>query len=131
MPKPARALSSLLLLTAVALAAAPPAGAHPQAGAAWKLVVRATYEKYTPSTKTITYTSRKGTYEATWIGVKHYRIRGTISGRKLTGTFRTRQQVGRARYKAVGSGRLGDRAVTIGGGGPNHLRSAKLVLRDP
>ena len=131
MPKPARCLSSLLLLTAVALAAAPPAGARPATGAAWKLVVRATYERYTASTKTITYTSRKGTYAATWIGVKHYRIRGTIAGKRLTGTFRTRQAEGSARYKATGSGRFGAREVRIGGGGPNNLRTAKLVLRDP
>jgi hypothetical protein len=119
-----RCLASLLTLTAVLLAA-------PAHASAWKLVVRATYEQYTASTRTITYQSSKGTYSATWIGPKQYRLRGTIAGKRLTGTFRTRQRPGDSRYKATGSGRLGDRSVRIGGGGPNNLRTAKLVLRDP
>ena len=77
---------------------APPAGAE----SASKIVVRATYESYAPSTKTITYSSSKGTYSATWIGVRHYRLRGTINGRRLTGTFRTRQRPGGTRYLGHG-----------------------------
>ena len=120
-----RCLSLLLTTTALMVAAAPPAGAE----SASKIVVRATYESYAPSTKTITYSSSKGTYSATWIGVRHYRLRGTISGQRLTGTIRTRQRPGGTRYRATGSGRLGAREVTIGGGGPNNLRTAKLVLK--
>jgi hypothetical protein len=115
----------LILMTAtLMLATAPAAAAQPES--AWKLVVKAKFKSL--EGKTITYTSPKGTYSATWIGVKHYRLRGTIDGRKLTGTIRTRQRASRTHYKATGSGRLGNRRVTIGGGGPNNLRTATLIL---
>jgi hypothetical protein len=121
-----RSVPLLLTSTALLLVAAPSAAAQPASESAWKLVVKAKFKSF--SGKTITYTSRKGTYSATWIGVRHYRLRGTITGRRLTGTIRTRQRANRTHYKAKGSGRLGDRKVTIGGGGPNNLRTATLIL---
>jgi hypothetical protein len=120
-----RPVPLLLLSATLMLVGAPEAAARPES--AWKLVVKAKFKSY--SGKTITYTSRKGTYSATWIGVRHYRLRGTITGRRLTGTIRTRQRASRTHYKATGSGRLGDRKVKIGGGGPNNLRTATLILR--
>ena len=124
-----RCLSWLSMTTALMVAAVPPGGADRATASAWKIVVRAKFKSYAPSTKTITYTSSKGTYSATWIGVRRYRLRGTISGRRLKGTIRTRQRPGGTRYGARGSGQLGARRVTISGGGPNNLRTAKLVLR--
>lgn len=124
-----RSLSSLLMTTALMVAATPPPAAEPATASAGSIFVRAKFESYAPSTKTITYTSSKGTYSATWIGVRRYRLRGTISGRRLRGTIRTRPRPGGTRYAARGSGHLGPRRVTISGGGPNNLRTAKLVLR--
>lgn len=120
-----RTVPPLLMSATLLLAAAPAAAAQPES--AWKLVVKAKFKSL--KGKTITYTSSKGTYSATWIGVRHYRLSGTITGRKLTGTFRTRQRASRTHYKATGSGRLGSRKVKIGGGGPNNLRTATLILR--
>jgi hypothetical protein len=116
----------LLMSTALVLAAAPCAAAQPASDSAWKLVVRAKFKSY--SGKTITYSSPKGTYSATWIGTRHYRLSGTITGRRFTGEIRTRQRASRTHYKATGSGRLGNREVRIRGGGPNNLRTAKLIL---
>lgn len=92
-----------------------------------KVVVRGKYKSL--AGKTITYTSSKGTFSATWIGAQHYRLRGTITGRKLTGSFRTRQARSGDRFIARGSGRLGGRKVKIRGGGPNSLRTTTLILR--
>lgn len=78
---------------------------------------------------TATYTSSRGAFTATWIGKRRYRIAGRISGRTLSGTFKTRQTSSRKRYRASGSGKLGRRAVRISGGGPNDLSRATLVLR--
>ena len=78
---------------------------------------------------TVTYGSAKGTYRATWIGIRRYRLQGTINGRRLRGTIRTRQTASRDSYLARGSGRLGARRVRISGRGPNTLRTATLILR--
>ncbi|WP_187368728.1 hypothetical protein [Baekduia soli] len=78
---------------------------------------------------TATYTSSRGTFAATWIGKRHYRLTGRIGGRALSGTFRTRQASGGTRYVASGSGRLGSRPVRISGGGPDDLSRATLILR--
>jgi len=91
-----------------------------------RIVVHATFKSM--KGLTITYTSTKGTYSATWIGVRHYRLSGTIAGRRLTGTIRTHQSADGKTYAAHGSGKLGGRAVRIGGGGPTTLKSATLIL---
>lgn len=122
----------LLLTLALSVTAVPsPVAAHAQSRAAeaaeWKLVVRGTFKAL--SGKTITYTSSKGTYTARWIGVRRYRLKGTITGRRLTGTIRTHQAESGTRYKARGSGKLGARTVKIRGGGSNNLRTSTLILR--
>jgi hypothetical protein len=118
------------LLVAAALAVqAGPAAARVPAQAASKIVVRAKFKSYSAATMTITYSSAKGTYSATRIGLRRYRLRGTINGRRLRGKIRTRQAASRDRYLASGSGRLGARRVRISGGGPNTLRTATLILR--
>jgi hypothetical protein len=123
-----RPVPLLLTATACMVAALPSAAAETRASAS-EIVVRATFESYSPSTRTITYSSPKGTYSAKWIGVRRYRLSGTITGRRFTGTIRTRQRRSGTHYRAKGTGRLGGRRVTIGGGGPNNLRTARLVLR--
>ena len=123
-------LRGVLLLTgALALVAPVTAMGGEGTSSGQRIVVRATFESYSQKTKTITYSSSKGEYSATWIGVRRYRLRGTITGRRFTGTIRTRQRADGEQYRATGSGRLGGRRVRIGGGGPNNLRSAKLILR--
>ena len=97
--------------------------------AASKIVVRAKFKSYSAGTKTITYSSAKGTYSATLIGTRRYRLHGTINGRHLRGRIRTRQAASGDRYVARGTGRLGGRRVRISGGGPNSLRTATLILR--
>lgn len=124
-----RWLPLLLMPTALIVVAPPAATGEREPSSAQKIVVRASFKEYSPSTKTITYSSPKGEYSATWIGVRRYRLRGTITGRRFRGTIRTRQRADGERYRAKGSGRLGTRRVRIGGGGPNNLRTATLILR--
>jgi hypothetical protein len=126
MPRP---VPLLLATTALMVGGTPSVALERGVPAAAKIVVRAKFERYSPSTKTITYSSRKGTYSATWIGVRRYRLSGTITGLELRGTIRTLQRASGTHYRARGSGRLGGRRVTISGGGPNNLRTARLVLR--
>ena len=95
--------------------------------AASKVVVHGTLKKM--QWPTATYRSSHGTFTAKWIGPKHYRLRGRIDGKRLTGTFRTRQNSSGTAYLARGRGRLGGRSVRISGGGPNDLTRTKLVLR--
>jgi hypothetical protein len=78
---------------------------------------------------TATYASGRGTFTATWIGRRHYRLAGRIDGQRLTGSFRTRQAAGGDSYRVSGSGTLGGRSVHITGAGPNDLSRATLVLR--
>jgi hypothetical protein len=127
--KKAMRLVPLLLAAALAVPAGAAAADMPARTAASKIVVRAKFKGYSPATMTITYTSTKGTYSATRIGIRRYRLRGTINGRRLRGRIRTRQAAGRNRYVARGTGRLGRRKVRISGGGPNTLRTATLILR--
>jgi hypothetical protein len=96
--------------------------------AARKIVVHGTFRSLSKNQRTITYVARNGTYSATWIGVRHYRVKGTINGRRLTGAFRTHQASRGDRYVAKGSGTLGGRRVKIAGGGPNNLKTSTLVL---
>jgi hypothetical protein len=77
---------------------------------------------------TAAFTSSRGTFAATWIGRRHYRVSGRIDGQRLTGSFRTRQTPGGDSYRANGAGKLGGRSVRISGGGPNDLSRATLVL---
>jgi hypothetical protein len=123
------AMRLVSLLVAAALAVAIPVAAQAHTRAASKIVVRATFKSYSAATMTITYSSARGTYSATRIGARRYRLRGTINGRRLRGRIRTRQARTRDRYIAKGRGRLGGRTVRISGGGPNTLRTATLVLR--
>jgi hypothetical protein len=116
MRRPLVALLAVVLL----LALAAPAGAA--------IVVKGRFKAFSQATMTITYTSAKGTYRAKLIGTRHYRIAGRINGKRLRGSFRTRLVKG-GRYAASGSGRLGSRRVRIGGGGPNTLKTSRLVLR--
>lgn len=118
----------IMLLTAVLAVPAAPVAARVPAEAAAKIVVRAKFESYSAATMTIIYSSTKGTYSATRIGTRRYRLRGTINGRRLRGRIRTRQAASRDRYVARGTGRLGGRKVRISGGGPNNLRTATLIL---
>jgi hypothetical protein len=120
-------LMPVLLIAAVAVPAMP---ARP-AGAAGKIVVRGTFKRLSKDKLTITYSSPKGPYSATWIAVRRYRLRGTITGRRLTGRIRTSQASSGTRYVARGYGRLGSRRVRITGGGPNTLRTATLILTWP
>lgn len=124
-----RPLPLFLMATALIVVAPPAAAGERARSSAQKIVVRAHFESYSASTRTITYSSPKGSYSATWIGVRRYRLRGTITGRRFRGTIRTRQRADRTHYRATGSGRLGSRRVRIGGGGPNNLRTATLILR--
>lgn len=96
--------------------------------AAGKVVVHGTFKSLSKDNRTITYVARNGTYSATWIGVRHYRVKGTVNGRRLTGAFRTHQAGSGNRYVAKGSGTLGGRHVKISGGGPNSLKTSTLVL---
>jgi hypothetical protein len=96
--------------------------------AARKIVVHGQFRSLSKDKRTITYIARNGTYSATWIGVRHYRLKGKIGGRRLTGTMRTHQARSGDRYIAKGSGRLGSRRVRITGGGPNNLKTSTLVL---
>jgi hypothetical protein len=109
-----------LLAAAVLLTAAAPAGAA--------IVVKGRYTSFSTSPLAISYTSSKGDYKATLIRRGHYRLSGRITGKRLRGSFHTRQVAG-DRYVASGSGRLGGRKVRIGGGGPNDLKTSRLVLR--
>ena len=122
-------LVPLLVVVALAVPAAPAAAHMSVQAAASKIVVRAKFKSYSAGTKTITYSSAKGTYSATLIGTRRYRLHGTINGRHLRGRIRTRQAASGDRYVARGSGRLGGRRVRISGGGPNSLRTATLILR--
>jgi hypothetical protein len=97
--------------------------------AAREIVLHGTFRNLSKDKRTITYVARNGTYSATWIGVRHYRLKGRINRRALTGTFRTHQARNGDRYVARGSGRLGGRRVKITGGGPNNLKTSTLVLR--
>jgi hypothetical protein len=124
-----RFLAVFVVVTALAVQANSAAARVPAGEAASKVVVRANFKSYSTATMTVTYSSSKGNYRATWIGIRRYRLRGTINGRRLRGTIRTRQAASRERYLARGSGRLGSRRVRIGGGGPNNLRTTTLVLR--
>ena len=125
---------TVLMATAVATPATasgvrePPAAA---AAAAGEILVRGTFTRLSADKLTVTYSSPKGTYSATWIGIRRYRLRGTITGRRLTGKIRTRQTASGTRYRARGYGRLGARRVRISGGGPNSLRTSTLILRWP
>jgi hypothetical protein len=94
--------------------------------AATRIVVHGKLERL--KGRTATYSSRQGTFSATRVGRRHYRIRGRIGGLALTGSFRTRQTTRGDRYRASGSGRLGGRPVRISGGGANDLSRATLVL---
>ena len=123
---------SLVLPALIAALALPPPGAAASSSAetaAGKIVVRAKFKRFDATERRITYTSPKGNYSATWIGIRRYRLRGTIHGRTLKGTIRTRQARDGTRYRARGSGTLGGRRVRISGGGPNSLKTARLVLR--
>jgi len=111
-------------LIAAALAFAVLAAA---AGAASKVVVHGRLAK--TEGLTATYRSGHGTFSAKWIGRRHYRLGGRIDGKRLTGTFRTRQNSSGTAYRARGRGRLGGRVVRITGGGPNDLSRTTLVLR--
>jgi hypothetical protein len=122
-------LVPMLVAAALAVSAAPAAGHLSVQAAASKIVVRAKFKSYSAATMTITYSSSKGTYSATLIGTRRYRLRGTINGRQLRGKIRTRQAASGDRYVARGTGRLGGRRVRISGGGPNTLRTATLILR--
>ena len=122
-------LAPLVVVTALIVPAGPAAARGPAEEAGSKIVVRAEFKSYSAATMTVTYRSAKGTYRARWIGIRRYRLRGTIEGRRLRGTIRTRQAASRDRYVARGSGRLGSRSVQISGGGPNNLRTATLILR--
>lgn len=120
--------SALLAATALtpAVVAAPAVAAPPVAhDSASRVVVHATLHRL--AGRTATYVSRRGSYTARWIGKRHYRLTGRIDGRALSGTFRT-HQVGGGRYAARGSGTFGGHRVRIGGGGPNSLRTATLIL---
>jgi hypothetical protein len=75
-----------------------------------------------------TYTSSKGSFKATAVERHKLKVTGRIQGKKLRGTVRTRQ-VGGGKFGAKGSGRLGGRKVRISGGGPNNLKTVRLVLR--
>jgi hypothetical protein len=112
------------LLPALALLAALAAAAPADAA----IVVNGRYKSLSAKTRTITYTSSKGTYRAKLLAPRHYRLRGTINGMKLRGSFHTRPD-GADRYAASGSGTHGGRHVSISGGGPNDLRTSRLVLR--
>jgi hypothetical protein len=114
----------IALLVAISCAWA----ATPATTAARKVVVHGTFRSLSKDRRTITYVARNGTYTATWIGVRHYRVKGRINGRRLTGAFRTHQASSGDRYVAKGSGTLGGRRVKIGGGGPNNLKTSTLVL---
>ena len=129
MRKALRLITFLVAIAALAVGAGPAAAGAPGEGAVSKIVVRAKFKSFSAATRTITYSSSKGTYSATWIGIRRYRVRGRITCRRLTGTIRTRQAASGDRYLARGSGRLGGRKVRITGGGPNNLRTARLVLR--
>jgi hypothetical protein len=126
-------LPSLVAAVLVTAAAAAPAGAAaalaPARASAKRIVVHGHRIGFDLERKAITYSSSRGRYTATWIGVRHYRLRGTIDGRRLTGKIRTRQTRDGNHYRARGSGKLGGRAVHIGGGGPNDLSKATLILR--
>ena len=99
-------LVPLLVAAALAVPAAPAAAHMSVQAAASKIVVRAKFKSYSAATMTITYSSPKGTYSATLIGTRRYRLRGTINGRRLRGKIRTRQARSRDRYIAKGRGRL-------------------------
>ena len=115
---------SLMALTGPApvLAAAP---AH--ASAAAKVVIRGTLRGV--KGRTATFSSSRGSFTATWIGMRHYRLGGRIDGLRLRGSFRTHQTTRRDSYRASGSGTLGGRSVRISGGGPNNLSRTTLILR--
>jgi hypothetical protein len=119
-----RTVVALVLVVLVAV----PTGAADAGHAANKVVVHGKFKSVSKDKRTITYTARNGTYTAKWIGARHYRLRGKINGRRLTGTFRTHQARHGDRYVASGSGRLGGRHVKIRGGGPNSLKTSTLVL---
>jgi hypothetical protein len=125
-----RRLLGVVVVAVVCLFTVPSStvGAPPDAVAARKIVVHATFKSLSKDKRTITYSAKNGTYSATWIGVRHYRLRGKINGRGLTGTIRTHQARSHTRYVARGSGKLGARKVKITGGGPNNLKTATLVL---
>jgi hypothetical protein len=122
-------LVPMLVAAAMAVPAGAAAARVPAQAAASKIVVHATFKGYSAATMTITYGSGKGTYSATRIGTRRYRLRGTINGRRLRGKIRTRQAASGDRYVAKGTGRLGARRVRISGGGPNTLRRATLIVR--
>jgi hypothetical protein len=122
----AMALALATTATATSAASGPAATAPTATSSAAKIVVRAKFKSM--KQLTITYTSNRGTYSATWIGMRHYRLSGTINGRHLSGTIRTRPSSDGDSYVAKGSGKLGSRSVRIGGGGPNTLKTATLIL---
>jgi hypothetical protein len=123
-----RKLLGLAMIVTFVGVVTPTAIGGPTHGASSRIVVHGKFKSMSKDTRTITYTARNGSYSATWIGVRHYRLRGKINGRQLTGTIRTRQAQGGQRYTVSGSGKLGRRAVKIGGGGPDTLRTATLIL---
>ena len=127
-----RRLTAVPVLAAAFAAAAIPATAlagGPTATAASALVINGKLK--TLNFPKATYTSSRGTYTATWVkrvnGKGHYRLSGTIKGRKLTGSFVATKVKG-DRFTAKGSGKLGSRKVKISGGGPNSLKTNKLIL---
>jgi hypothetical protein len=130
MHKTLRLVPVVVMATAVATPAASAVG-EPAEAAAGEIVVRGTFKRLSADKLTITYSSPKGTYYATWIGIRRYRLSGTITGRRLTGKIRTRQTASGTRYRARGYGRLGARTVRISGGGPNSLRTSTLILSWP
>jgi hypothetical protein len=131
MQKALRLVPVVAMAMAVSIPATASAVREPAEAAAGEIVVRAKFKRLSDDKRTITYSSSKGTYSATWIGVRRYRLSGKITGRRLNGRIRTRQASSGTRYKARGSGRLGKRRVRISGGGPNTLRTATLTLSWP
>jgi hypothetical protein len=124
---------TLTLLPVVLLAAALPAtavAAGPTATASSGLVIKGKLKKF--NFPKATYTSSRGTYTATFLkrvnGHGHYKLSGTIKGRRFTGRFVATRVKG-DRFTAKGTGKLGSKKVRISGGGPNSLKTTTLVLR--
>src|SRR3954468_21856218 len=117
----------LLIVPVVLAAGALPAAAvasAPTATAASGLVINGKLKTF--NFPKATYTSSRGTYTATFLkrvnGKGHYKLAGTIKGRKLSGSFIATRVKG-DKFTAKGSGKLGSRKVKITGGGPNSLKT--------
>lgn len=131
MQKKLRPMLLVLIAAVMAIPATASAAGETATASAGEIVVRGTFIRLSADTLTVTYSSPKGKFSATWIGVRHFRLSGNILGRRLSGKFRTRQASSGTRYRARGLGRLGARRVRIRGGGPNDLSTARLVLSWP